>query len=158
MTKLLRINQVLAVAHVGLRCGDRKRDRLMRRLHRLMWGWLVANPGKEKMDWRPWRRLDPGFAYHVRVFHSYCFACFACGHTASRPMCEHCALEPDASCLFKDERTDDCLRGLFSSWVDWTDSLHRHDDNPEDNLLTREQKIELITKRAVAIRDSWPAY
>lgn len=54
-------------------------------LHRLIWGWVAENPGKEKYDWPAWRS-NGGDVGNVQNH------CFCCEHDLGQGggLCEFC--------------------------------------------------------------------
>lgn len=84
-------------------------------LHKKLWDWLAANPGRYKEDWPGWSGLD-------MAPYSICNDCFACEAVNSLAIdvadtswsCRYCPLDWG--------KRGDCTKlfGLFDSWHDAT--------------------------------------
>lgn len=89
--------------------------------HKVLWGWLVKHPGRDKEDWPGWEINGGKYKKNMHL----CFACEACGGD-----CVLCPLKWQDEC--------GTCRDVFIRWQDETDAAKKwyseFGEPNEDNL------------------------
>jgi hypothetical protein len=98
----------------------------LREAHRILWGFLAANPLKSKVDF-----FDGFGIEHVPL--NECYACVRAGIDSQVGDCDICP------CIWQDgdEPVDWCLCGEYGKWLGARDLEHRRE-------------------AALQVRDAWP--